>query len=423
MIFLSSIDLDSIASSIAYAWIQSEVHKRPAVPLLQMQRSDLLLRAENLHAFKLAGLSDSQSELLTLSELSQFTPFPSTTFALVDHNRLGAAYTTDNPNAEVVAVIDHHADEGLYPTANPRIIAPAGSASSHLAALLPAPDTTPLPAPPELCTLLLCAVLIDTDGLKPGGKALQVDRDAALVFAPNSTFGNSIPPLSALAPIDRPNPDALFEAQAIKDLSRTLEEKKADVSHLGAYDLLRRDYKEYTFNLGWAQGNPSIKVGLSTVPVRLKAWGADGKLEKDNVKWMTERKLSVLGVLTSFRDTTKMGKSGKGKHKREMAWVVLKDPEIAALSASAVQGEKGTVLTTQTLATRLWAGLEADTELSVKKHNKFEPAKGALPADSKIKVYKQGNEKATRKAIAPIVKGVLEGRGAAKEKSGVKEKL
>ncbi|KAJ3503387.1 hypothetical protein NLJ89_g8455 [Agrocybe chaxingu] len=386
-------DLDTLASSIAYAWILSEVDKVLSVPLLPMERADLSLRAENLHALKMAGLSEDA--LLTLTELADFRPQK---FALVDHNRLGPTY---DPNAEVVAIIDHHHDEGFYLNANPRTISPCGSSASLVAALLP-------PEPPaELCTLLLTAVLLDTDGLKPGGKATDVDRSSALFVATKSTISNSIPPLSALSPIDNPDPDALYDAQAIKDLVSTLTLKKTDVSHLGGFDLLRRDYKEYTHPLPWVPSQPAIKVGLSTVPARLKAWGSDGRLEKDAVEWMRRRGLTILGVLTTFRDTKgkMLGKSGKhGKHKREMAWIILQETEMEQISA------KG--LTIDTLANRLFASLEADTEIEVKKHKKFDVEKSShLPPKAKVKVYKQGNAQATRKAIAPLVKKTLESTG------------
>lgn len=164
------VDLDSVASSISYAWIlsQSKDAAVQAVPLIQVERPDLALRAENAYALGLAGISEAQDELLTLTEVSQFfatanntSPFPCHKFALVDHNRLGEAYTLNNPSAKVIAVIDHHEDEGLYKDAQPRIIGPAGSCASHVATLLP---PTPLP---EVATVLLTAILIDTDGLKP----------------------------------------------------------------------------------------------------------------------------------------------------------------------------------------------------------------------------------------------------------------
>lgn len=374
------------------------MNKKPAVPLIQIDRADLKLRAENLYALQLAGLSETQEELLTLTEIEEFKPFPSQKFALVDHNRLGDAFTLDNPKAEVVAVVDHHEDEGLYPTANPRVIAPCGSCSSHVAALCP-PEV-----PAELATLLLTAILIDTDGLKPGGKAIQTDRDSALSMARNSTFANSIPPPSALSPIDNPNPDALSEVPAIKELTKTLDEKKADVSHLSALDLLRRDYKEYTHPLFWAAGQPSIKAGLSTVPTRLKAWGADGKLEEAAVAWMERRGITVLGVLASFHDVKKsvLGKNTQGKHKREMAWIILEGTQIKQIDNEG--------LTTKILSQKLWKGLEANDEIKVQVYKKFQLDKAKkLPEHSKWKVYKQGNAKASRKTIAPLLKDILEG--------------
>jgi len=365
-----------------------------------MERADLNLRAENLYALKLAGLSETQDELLTLSEMAEFKPFPSHKFALVDHNRLGSSYTVGNANAEVVAVLDHHEDEGLYTSANPRIIGLCGSCTSHVATLLPQEP------PAQLATLLLTGILIDTDGLKPGGKATDRDRESALLVAPKSTIANTIPPLSALSPIDHPNPNALYDAQAVKDMTAALSDKKSDVSHLSGFDLLRRDYKEYTHPLSWAAGSPSIKVGLSTVPSQLKAWGTDGKLEKDAVAWMKKRNITILGVLTSFRDSKgKVGKKvsgSKGKHKREQAWIILDEPELSTLSNEG--------LTTGVLAKRLFSGLEAASELELKKHKKFSEVEkgGNLPPKSKAKVYKQGDARATRKITAPLVKNILE---------------
>lgn len=365
-----------------------------------MERADLNLRAENLYALKLAGLSETQDDLLTLTELLDFKPFPSHTFALVDHNRLGSRFTLDNPEAEVVAVVDHHDDEGLYLQAHPRIISPTGSCSSHVVTLCP-PE---LPA--ELATLLLTAILIDTDGLKPGGKAIELDRNSALFVATKSTIANIIPPLSALSPIDHPNPNALYDCQSIKDLTSTLSTKKSDVSHLGPLDLLRRDYKEATYTLTWAPGEPTIKAGLSSVPLRLKVWGSNGGLETNAVTWMQRRGITILGVLTSFKDTkgNNFTKATKGKHKREMAWIVLEETELSQISSSGASS-----LSVSDLADRLWAGLEGNEEIKVQKYKKFDLEKaGKLPPKSKARVYKQGNVHATRKVIAPILKNILE---------------
>lgn len=381
------VDLDSIASAIAFAWIQSEVHKVPTIPLVQITREDFVLRAENLYALSLAGISDPPSQLLSLSDIASFpTPFPSKKFALVDHNRIADRFMQDNPSAEITAVVDHHADEGLYPTAKPRIVAPAGSCSSHIAALCP--QTIPA----ELATLLFCAILIDTDGLKPGGKALDLDRHSAIFLATKSTYAEKIPSISTMG--GKPPPDFLYDQEAVKALTSNLVSKKEDVSQLNAHDLIRRDYKEYTFAPTWAREtpSPSIKAGLSTVPVQLKIWGSDGKLEEAAVAWMQSRGLSVLGILTSYHKKPKRLGKAKGKHERETAWIVL---------------DRG--VDTAELSTRLWTGLEANKEISVKKRKKFDLEKGGrLPKGARARVYKQGNAKANRKTIAPLLKDILE---------------
>ena len=46
-------------------------------------------------------------------------------FAVVDHNRLLSSFTD-----EVVAIIDHHEDENLHITADPRVIKPVDFCAS-----------------------------------------------------------------------------------------------------------------------------------------------------------------------------------------------------------------------------------------------------------------------------------------------------
>ncbi|KAJ6588470.1 hypothetical protein B0H19DRAFT_978402 [Mycena capillaripes] len=388
-------DLDSLASSIAYAWVQSQIEKKPSIPLIQIARDDLNLRAENMYALKLAGISNPQEQLLSISDVEDVKPFPSSTFALVDHNRLGDSFSVENPNANVIAVIDHHEDENLYTdSANPRKIARAGSCSSHVANLYPKEAEIPK----ELATLLLSAILIDTGGLVAGGKALDVDREAASYLIPRSTLTASISSstLSSIPKESPTNPGIYSDIPEVKRLSDDLSGKKMDVSHLGAWDLLRRDYKEYTYTLNWHPSTPSIKAGLATVPVKLRSWGSDGKLEGEAQRWMEHRGLSVLGVLTSFRDTSKFGKSGKGKHRREMAWFIR-------------DGSDSQTLKLDDVASRLWTGLERNDEIKVTKHKKMNLENSSkIPPTVRAMVYKQGNANATRKTTAPLLKNILE---------------
>ncbi|KAF7978785.1 hypothetical protein HWV62_44838 [Athelia sp. TMB] len=385
-------DLDSIASSIAYAWIRSRTLNLNAVPLIQTKRADLRLREENMHALSLAGLQAGCPELLCVDEVphSSSSIFPSHLFGIVDHNRLLPQFTS--ADAKVVAIIDHHADEGFHTeaTTSPRIVAPSGSCASHVALLFP----SDIELPAELATLLLSAILIDTGGLKvkADGKTLPVDLQAAAFLLPKSTISASNI-ITAQMPIT--STDHFAGMAAITNLTANLAEKKNDVSHLNSRDLLRRDYKQYRLDLPWAGPGAFTNAGLSTVPVGFKTW-----IPKDPAEfwaaareWMLERDLGVLGVLTSFRSET------KHKHKREQLWIV-RDTAGAQVDAGR-------------LADRLWPGLEGSEELRLetKDFASFGTSDEEAEGESsklKVRVYQQGNADATRKATAPLMMKVLE---------------
>ncbi|KAF8843522.1 DHH phosphoesterase [Paxillus ammoniavirescens] len=408
-------DLDSLASSIAYAWLLSHTSATDgkAIALITTSRQDFVLRAENVYALQLAGIGEQFQELLCPEDLPK--PNLCTNYALVDHNSLHPDYA--KPDAQVIAVIDHHEDEGKYlDTASPRIIEPSGSCASLVTGLIMSNPT--LQIPPELATLLLCAIQVDTQGLRKGGKALNMDHKASAWLLPrsnaSSSDGASVQTIGTSM--------ALRDHPLIKSLSSTLSAKKLAVSHLTPRDLLRRDYKEYNLNLSpsVSPGHASlIKAGLATVPLRLSSFFSPSPTSAVTAiqDWMKERGLSVLGVLTTFR-------SRKGKGKREQMWVVDEESSGRQLSQGLFCGlEANGVLQLKSAKFKRYgfknhAGIEesdeedksdvGDLQTEEPVGRRQGPDESPFSAPFIARVYKQKDASATRKLVAPILKQILE---------------
>ena len=396
-------DLDSVASAIAYAWFATVAKKSNTVPLIQTPHPDLQLRIENLYALSTSGFGDASSDpeklkVLCLDDLPKSSPFPSHKFSLVDHNRLGSRFTKDNPNATVVSIVDHHDDESLYKdTANPRIITvPTGSCASLVTNLIHSQSPAEVTVIPELATLLICSIVIDTNGLKLGGKAKDPDRQAMAYLLPRSTF---IPAFQT--PVTDISPWTDFDdIPVLKELTKNLRTRKEDVTRLGTRDLLRRDYKEYTLTPSWAKDS-QIQVGLTSVPIGFKSWIPRDKNFYTAVEgWIKERQVAALVILASFSNEKESEKKGKKKgekestkkHKRQLLVVVADDKD---------------------LASKLFPGLEQNPQLQLEERSfeKFggKKAVGAFGGVLRAKVYKQGDLGATRKVVAPIIREVVEG--------------
>ena len=240
--------------------------------------------------------------------------------------------------------------------------------------------------PPELATLLLCSILIDTSGLKPGGKAEAADHRAAQFLIPLAAATGE----QRLITLGGHKAEAPHETPGLHDLHTILQEKKASVAHLSTADLLRRDYKEYTMVPGLGPSS-EILVGLSSVPVGFESWlPGDPGFWRQTETFMADRGLAVLGILTSFRDAEHPGKSGRGKHRREQMYVVRGHDELSEV---------------------LFDGLGDAEELKLKRR-KF-PELGVHKAFSdgvRAHAWEQKNVDATRKATAPLVKAIIEGQ-------------
>lgn len=328
-------DLDSLASSISYAALSSFLDAQKTIPLILTPANMLRLRPENRLALS-RSLVPFEDPNIVASDLTRNVllhaeqlPVPTeylagmgARFALVDHNSLLSRFVFSGPGPDVqdpvVAIIDHHQDDGRHLTANPRIIqVPTGSCASlvaqHFEQKWKAAGQAGLPSL-ELSTLLVSAQLIDTGGLKAGAKAktTEADRKAFEFMLPMSELASSTPSLVGSVTL------ASLEAGEIPDAVQAwadqLDKVKNDVSTLSGADLLRRDYKE--FDMPTSRTGETFRVGMSTVPLGVKDWlgKVDGwkSFMEDIQGFMMERELDVCSVLTTYRSEK------KGKHKREL---------------------------------------------------------------------------------------------------------
>ena len=400
-------DLDSCASAIGYSYLTPE---KPTIGLIQTPRADLQLRAENIRAFELAGIS--LDDLLCIDDIGVPPSKLASSFALVDYNSLLPYW--DRPDAKVVGIIDHHDDEGKHTDASPRnITVPLGSCASLVTETFKdafTPDDKGTTPPQELATLLLSAIYVDTSGLKPHGKAKHIDETAA-------TF---LEKFAGYTSLNDPAEGPAFRKATASELVAT----KHNVARLPTRDLLRRDYKEFTFKTA---DDVALLVGLSTVPLSTKEWLAREAQNQPGYRksleaWALERKLDVVGVLTTYKS------ANKGHHRREL--LILVGGAITEPLLSVGSEIKGNI---DTLADALAKGLESQKELELElRELKDEFADIAGPPGEHahaeqvagvVLFWRQHNTDATRKIIAPAFRTIIEGINGVKSTLPSKIKL
>ncbi|KAK9326192.1 hypothetical protein V1517DRAFT_267994 [Lipomyces orientalis] len=366
-----SADLDSFTSSLIFAYL-TEAHADCShdksisydniIPLFNIPREEVSLRPE-LH-YLLARLKIPASDIICKDEFLSSIDTSKTDnvdVVLVDHNRL-LSDLGDLFGSNVVALLDHHADEGSYPSAKPRIIAPVGSCTSLVVNYFADYFRISLDAfsvsdeKKDVARLALAPILVDTANLT--SKETKEDKDAV------ATLMRVIK--SGTAGTDD-NQEEYYTA---------LMTAKRSIDDFSLRDIIRKDYKEWLEDVG-------VRVGISS-SVKSLAWtvkkfGFDG-LKKGIDMWAKERKLDAFVFMDSFQDP-------EDGYRRDLL--------VAACS------EKGN--------SRVRKFLDAaKTEL------KLEPfsEKDGLAIQSNDEVglwcWKQKNLKASRKQVAPLIRQFMQ---------------
>ncbi|CAI2174391.1 11751_t:CDS:2 [Funneliformis geosporum] len=228
-------------------------------PIIQIPRSDLYLRPECSYVFNECNFSTLTSQLLFLDDVSTYLDQLSSKYdvnlILVDHNKLISPWD-GKFNDKIVAILDHHSDEGLYSYLNDkcRQIEKVGSTTSLVVLHFKndwekqiSRDVDEKSWHNKLAKLLLAPILVDTlllDGSK--GRVNNKDREATQF-------------LLDVLKIPKSNQEN-FKNKYFEEIQAV----KLNVTHFSNIDLLHKDYKEKDLD--------DFKIGISSVPWFLEGW-------------------------------------------------------------------------------------------------------------------------------------------------------
>lgn len=373
-----SADLDSLTSSICFAYLQSYAHPPKApfepiwIPVVNIPAADLSLRPEYAPTLVHAGINPqdliTKDDIIYRSEMVHESQY-----ILVDHNSLQGGGGMNLAKCQIAGVVDHHDDEEEIPDKRVfvRIIKPAGSCTSLVVNYLR--DTlNDLPqsdfvgqadASTSLCKaeaakLALASILIDTSNMTATDKVTEHDRRAVEFL------------LSLLEGFDQ------------KSFYEEIKHAKEDIGGLPVRSILRKDYKQWE-ERGMKLGISSVVKPLSFLVDKASEEDPTFSLKKDAFlyiakQYIKEQELDIFSVMTAFT-------ADDGKFHRELFVWVMYRRSLAALESF----EK---------SANAELGLEVlpDPSLSA-----------ALGVDEWRKAWKQAEIQHSRKRVAPLLRKAM----------------
>ncbi|QBM89333.1 exopolyphosphatase [Metschnikowia aff. pulcherrima] len=364
-----SADMDSVVSAIAYAYFHHQKYPKeePILPLVNISRDEFRLRKDIV--LLLSRHDISSSNVYFLDDVEKFTEQSVETLldvVLVDHCNLQGELLTnlyDQKRLIVSGIVDHHADEGVFLDAVPRIIRSTGSCSALVfnywnSQIGPILDR-------DVVLLLLGPLLIDTLNMLQ-----KVEADDIEAF----TEYQKVLSDSATIETVSTSPFSSFFAE--------LKEAKKDLKGFLLFDILRKDYKQFKFKS--AQGE-IVSVGFSSI----------GK----SLSWVL-RKYPVSEILLSLK---------------QMSETFHLD--VVIITSSFTQKESRIYIREFCFSTHNnnlqdLASLAEELQLNTKFHDQDSVAEALAQINNSVlfKVYNQQNTAASRKQVVPVIKQVIEQR-------------
>lgn len=366
-----SADMDSVVSAISYAYFynQKNPSEQPYLPLVNITRDELRLRRDIV--LLLQSHSISKYDLFFLDDVHELTASPKShlEIVLVDHcglqgELLNKLYEADR--LKVAAIIDHHADEGVFTDASPRIIHSNGSCSALVfnywnKELAGIKDT-------EIVLMLLGPLLIDTSNMTQ--KVEEGDIEAFDHYKALLLNGPVALQTAAATSGDTPQ----------EEFYMTLKAAKKDLDGFLFFDILRKDYKQFKFS---SHSGDAVTLGFSSLGKSmawiLKKFSTSEVIETLD-KMVKTFRLDVVVITTSYTQKE------SGQYTREFCYHSTK---------KTLEGLENYV-----------ESLKLDSNIYKKKA--VEKAVEKIQQDSSFHVYNQVNIHASRKQVVPAVKEAVE---------------
>ncbi|KAI9625941.1 hypothetical protein KEM48_010641 [Puccinia striiformis f. sp. tritici PST-130] len=295
-------DTDSMAAAIAWAYHLSHMIHNPqkAIALLQTAEDALDLRPENHLALEKSQMSSRHRDLLTAYQTIRAIP-SACRHCLSEPQRPAPGWR----RASLLSIIDHHVDQKLNLSADPRILQEAASCSSLVAELMLESESRgehqvvtgeKHGIPTDLVDLLLRAIFLDSDGLS-SKRHYGVDKRAAYGlfrisqwYAPPEEFGMYNWEKNAVR-----KPSTNFDANFGRDLGHytslddsqrhkwekrelrklatnfwaEMSEARGQLQQLDVRDLLRRDWKVNAVRTTTIR-YPYLTLGFASIPCSIQ---------------------------------------------------------------------------------------------------------------------------------------------------------
>jgi exopolyphosphatase len=288
-------DADSIISAITFAYVEFLQNKN-ITPIISIPRRDL--ETQRPETTLLLKMADVLVDSMLFVDDESWKQFP-LNVSLVDHNRL-ASSMDDETAYKVLEILDHHKDEGRHLECSARTIAfkddKATVASTCTLVLERLQQFYHSPIPVNLAVLLLGVILLDSVNMNESvGKGTPRDASAIQSILESTDWAELNDHAKSILQCtseQRPDPNVFFGV---------LQNAKFDPTFwhsLSGRDALRLDYK--SFRCGSLPGF----FGMSTVLMPMKDFLHKQNLMTNIENYMRDMQVEFLGILLAHSDET-----------------------------------------------------------------------------------------------------------------------